>query len=413
MKKRLPVVVVFLLFSVVSYSQNNFVEGYVVTSRDTLRGFIFDKQLDKETRRVQFKSSLSSTSATEYKPLDIIGFYVAPYGEFYLGQAIDIDVKPVRQGMLESNPAARFKKDTVFLKQLARGKANLYFFRDSEKSHFFLQKENGPVKELLYIVYQTGDVTSKKAEIFRNQLSEAFADCSETSVKKAEYSKASLTKAFAAYNTCMGAVNNYAAPVEKPKTQLSLLAGAVAPVLNYQGGDDYNGQTAKDATFTSAPAPLAGVMINFGSKRPSNPISLGVEVLYRKDAHDFHIEDFTTTVTINVHYHSIRINPTLNYTFINTKLKPYLKAGVASGMSFGETNQMEIYRTLGGLYADKVYKGKVTDLSSFDMGFIGGIGVPWLKRFIAEVRYEVGVKGGSDARLNIKGASFVIGYRLK
>ncbi len=109
--KNLLLLLLASFFSLTSYSQRNYQEGYVIPLQgDTLRGWI-DFRSDKlNSTTCTFKADLTAQER-EYYPKDIYGYRYLNDGKFYVSKEIEID------GV----------KKNVFLEFLLEGIENLYY----------------------------------------------------------------------------------------------------------------------------------------------------------------------------------------------------------------------------------------------------------------------------------------------
>ncbi len=77
-----------------SYSQSNFESGYIITmQKDTIKGFIDNRNWEKTPDQIVFKSNLDSKEIT-YNPNNIYGFGFE--GESYVSGIVTIDQSPIR-----------------------------------------------------------------------------------------------------------------------------------------------------------------------------------------------------------------------------------------------------------------------------------------------------------------------------
>jgi len=88
--KRITIAFLLILVSQVSYSQENYLPGYLLPSNgDTLAGFIDYRNWDKNPEKIFFKENLSDNKS-DYSPNDIRGFKVLD--EFYESAAVQINI---------------------------------------------------------------------------------------------------------------------------------------------------------------------------------------------------------------------------------------------------------------------------------------------------------------------------------
>lgn len=96
-----------------------------------------------------------------------------------------------------------FIEETVFLKCLSLGKANLYLYRDTNLFKLFTDDTSGTKEQLMFKSY-TISGTVRQNNTYKSQIL-FLNDCENISsldLQKLNYSEKELTKLFNAYNTC-------------------------------------------------------------------------------------------------------------------------------------------------------------------------------------------------------------------
>jgi hypothetical protein len=96
----------------VSFSQENFLNGYIVKSnQDTLRGLADYRNRDKNPYKISFKKD--STSISEiFSPLDLIMFQVLD--EQYVSGIVSAEKSPSKSNQLTINTAFAFVAEKQF-----------------------------------------------------------------------------------------------------------------------------------------------------------------------------------------------------------------------------------------------------------------------------------------------------------
>lgn len=110
-------------------AQSNFSEGFIITNQgDTIEGFIDAK--DKMIYSAcTFKKDLDD-AATNYNPEQLMAFRITD-GKYFQSRIITIDASSKH----------------VFLEYLVKGKANIYYYRDTD-DHYFIETEIVDLLEL-------------------------------------------------------------------------------------------------------------------------------------------------------------------------------------------------------------------------------------------------------------------------
>lgn len=99
-----------------SFGQENYIPGYVISARDTLRGLIDYRNWAENPEKISFKEK-PGDSAVVYTPSDIKGFGAA--GEFYESAVVETDISPKNINNVTDdayfNPDLKTETVTVFL----------------------------------------------------------------------------------------------------------------------------------------------------------------------------------------------------------------------------------------------------------------------------------------------------------
>ncbi|MEM7512150.1 MAG: hypothetical protein AAF388_14545 [Bacteroidota bacterium] len=158
-------IIFYLLFSSFFSLANNLCSQelesttYIITlAEDTLRGNFDLSTLSESPEKVGFETDLES-SYTFYDPTQIKGFSLNAQ-ERYVSRKVDINTTPIAIEKISidtKDPV--FKSDTVFLQMLVGGRANLYGLLDKGRWHYFIEKQETPLEELIltrYIILHRG-----------------------------------------------------------------------------------------------------------------------------------------------------------------------------------------------------------------------------------------------------------------
>jgi hypothetical protein len=252
MKKCITILIA--LFSFTHYTKagpEHFVEGYVLLNNgDTLKGLIDDQEWKTNPEVVSFKSSPGSP-LTFYTPLTIRSFRILK-GDLYFSFVGDVESSLLATSGLKSDPAPSPVKDTVFLRSLVIGKASLYYlFGENGREHYFIQKDNDSITELIYKKYLVNDGNGthiRQVEIYKSQLAKFLSDCEEVAVAMMDipvtYSKYSLVHTIQHYNKCQGAPETFVEEKEKWKFEISLAGGINSSRLLFSSDDDFWNQVS-------------------------------------------------------------------------------------------------------------------------------------------------------------------------
>jgi hypothetical protein len=215
MKKTYLLIVINLCIYSIGFSQKNMVSGFIIKeSGDTIRGKIDDKEWSRNPTKILF-----APNGSEPKTYDVIkellGFGI-DNKSIYIRKTTSLDITPYTYGsLLQTNELIVASDTTIALKLLVKGKISLYYFKDvNSKDHFFVEKLNEPLEELIkhdYMGEYKGNSVVVKEDKFNNQLAELCQDCSLFNGVNFnyQYTQSSLKPAILEYNRFFGDKNAY------------------------------------------------------------------------------------------------------------------------------------------------------------------------------------------------------------
>jgi hypothetical protein len=206
-------------------------EGYIVLNdRDTLYGWINYYNWEKNPSSIGFSKDSATKEFITYSKYDIAAVEVTGLDRYYKA-IITKDVRPVNTtDQLWEEGIDSVKADTALLRVLVKGSMlNLYELED-DKTHFFIQKQEGAITELSYKVASRNNSTINIQKIYINQLRSYLANlpASEEIMKKISnsgYTQKSLVPIVIEINKIPGTVA-YAVAKGNKKTLSTLFAGA-------------------------------------------------------------------------------------------------------------------------------------------------------------------------------------------
>lgn len=231
---KIQLFLVFLLFAQITFAQDTFVDGYVVTlSQDTLRGKIKYGNWEISPTKIEFLDAKNTKNL--YLPDDLKAFQIDLKKEIYVTKTLKLDyflqseIAEHQRALLES------KTETVFLRLLLRGdKASLYQFNDRDnRVRFFTEKDNQTV-ELVNFVYKKKVETESatkliefKKEIYKSQIPLICQDAPKSILKEMPlYDQSSMMDFFSKYNACfLGDKVEFATEKDKVKFALIPIVG--------------------------------------------------------------------------------------------------------------------------------------------------------------------------------------------
>ena len=202
----------------------------MLNNGDTLYGWINYYNWEKNPSSIGFSKDSATRSIITYSKYDIAAVGVTGLDRYYKA-IITKDVRPVNMtDQLWEENVDSVVADTVLLRVLVKGSMlNLYELVD-DKTHFFIQNQDGVITELFYKVASRNNSTINIQKIYINQLRSYLINlhASEEIMKKISnsgYTEKSLVPIVIEINKISGTVA-YAVAKGNKKTLFTLFAGA-------------------------------------------------------------------------------------------------------------------------------------------------------------------------------------------
>ena len=333
--------ILFVLLQVIFYTahtQVNFVASTIIQlNGDTIKGEINYQEWEYNPRKIQFRNK-NTQSVKTYTCKDIKGFTINDKNEKYQTAIVDVDNDPVEGANLKRYESMNIEemkpqlvRDTVFLLINAQGRLNffsLFQYADS-KPHYFIQKNNGKIEELVYrrakvMNRDTNSIVTIQA--YKNQLQTLTADCAfqKQGFDKLLYIKSDILEVVTKYNICSGQ-SSYINKERHGQRRILVLTGAALPLIKLS--DYYNTNAKTAAGYIS---PTFGFAFEQSYNRLRNKLGVGVEVnvaLCKADISTLY-NLYSRLVQYKVNAVSFKINPYLRYAFTAGKIQPYVKLGL-------------------------------------------------------------------------------------
>ena len=169
--KYLYFLLALLLRPAISFAQNNYKPGYIVTFKgDTVKGFINYKEWNNNPKSIDFKKNAADANFETYNTKTITAFTLDGTDIYnrYIGK-ISQDLTALAS--LSHGVDSTYKVDTVFLRQYVQGRyITLHQYIDGIKTRYFISENTGKPYELLNHIYLGDDNTEVHEYNYRQQL---------------------------------------------------------------------------------------------------------------------------------------------------------------------------------------------------------------------------------------------------
>lgn len=414
-RKYILVFIVLQISCCISYSQDSYQKGfYVDTKGDTVRGFILEKEWDKNPLEFTFKKQLDQIEGQKIRSSEASSFSVDD-GAIFQSHFVAISMNDVNLNRTSPlKPDAKI--DTVFLKMLGNGNyLSLYYHKDGLKERFFIKEINESTpQELIYEIEKLPNGNKRLRETYKQQLYTMAAKAGkltpefERKLKQAPYGIKSLT---GIVNIINGNTDKIANSSSGGRSQLAINfyggAGISITDLIYKGGSEWikSNETSYNPYF------LLGM--KFSPHVRAGRFAFCTEV-------SINTASFKTVANNSISYVPQQIVSTFNqsntgltlvvdYNLIKTeKIKYYVGAGIRGNLTTYSNNLTTVTET----YPTYINTATVSDFFNLKnyISFSLRTGLHFSKRMESVVEYNSGLSylGNSDGLWTIT----MVGVRL-
>ncbi|MFD1188803.1 porin family protein [Pontibacter rugosus] len=312
----------------------------------------------------------------------------------------------------------------LFLNVLVKGKASLYYYRNTFDAEFYFLQKDTLFEELVDRIIEKTDPTSgtryqQKDTKYIGLLRYAFFDCKQISLNQLQNIKinhSDLTRIITKYNACV-------APEETVKTFTNRKDKAIitaGPVIMYATSTlDFTGDAyITNADFGRSSNLGGGVFFNLVLPNLNEKLSLQTELLYIPQK--FSAATSRNRVTVSEYYEFdlayLKLPLQLRYTYPKGAVRPYANVGFVINYALKDTNTAVRSSSSTGFFSE----GPALPYNGFNRyadGLIAGVGasVPINQKALAiELRYEKnsGVSNVINLGSSIKSYSLMMSYTL-
>ncbi len=429
MKQKFLLIPFFLLIANSVIAQIVASKDYIITLHsDTIQGIIEDRQWKVNPKRIKFKKEISE-SYTVYNTSQIKGFFVSNSNEYYKSALVSIDHTPYELSELitPKEIGRRYKEltksDTLFLRQLVKGKANLFILNEGDsKTHFYIQKlPQDTIVELIYKRFlqdtPMGAVGSNQVGImegYKQQLQEYFEDSPvKNKINSTKYEETSLVNLFNAYNGLGNPAASSSQTANRSRSDFYLLLGGTNTQLSFQT-DEASAQYLTQLKLKNSFKPTVSIGFDWVFPRLNQSWSWYNELGYRSFDFSEKIENNSIntipgTTYVTLQGKQLRLSSLARYRLSKGKLKPFVNAGLTLSFDLGHTDS--IVHVVGPSL--KFQRATISDWKKEQLGWQLGAGLIY-NRWIADFRYErsQGMSNDIDKKTPMSIFSLLVGYRF-
>lgn len=385
---------VLLFWSSFCIAQDNYLPGYYIdTNGETIRGFINDKEWEVNPDKIRFKKD-DTGKPLIITPETVKGFGIEN-GDRYVARTVDVNIAPIKLNELGKTKEPIFERGTFFLRVLVDGNASLFFLHDKiGKKHFFIEKADLPVEELIftrYLKWVKGKGNVMPFYQYKGQLTNSFSDCEAISgsITQVKYESKDFVEIFENYNKCNGGKITYVYKEKKPGVQFGGIVEGGISMLSFDGNSS---DVLLDMEFDITPAYSLGMFVQFNSARLRESVALKGELYYTtfsaKSSYEETIAQVEKYKEVDFRWGYLQFNTLLQYTVpLKSDIKPYINGGIGWASLAIEGNREYTETTF--FSTTTTTTEKVFDSRTFELPRLVSIGIT-SKKFSVGFRYSIG-----------------------
>ncbi|WP_206610097.1 outer membrane beta-barrel protein [Maribellus luteus] len=164
------------------------------------------KNYDWKNNPTQLEYKLSELSESKIATIDSVKEFGIGNSLKYVRQTVNIERSSSAPQFLDNVSQPLFKEETLFLKILIEGEANLYLYEDGNLRRYFFKKKGADIEQLVFKKYLVEGGKIGVNEMFKQQLLVGLdGKCiSVNDINRIRYFKKDLIKLFEMYYQCNG-----------------------------------------------------------------------------------------------------------------------------------------------------------------------------------------------------------------
>lgn len=356
------------------------------------------KDVEWKSNPTNFEYKLTEDSTVQIATIDNVQEFQIEDFSKYIRKTVELDRWDVFSPVTEQRESV-YKIETLLLKEIVKGAANLYGYADGSFTTYFYEVNQAPIKQLVrknyYVTDAIGNRKKYSNNMFKRQLYSDLKcdDITENRAKNVNYFEGDFVRFFKKYNACMGDTVDVAESGET-KFHLGIRAGVVQNSFSI----DHNSDARFSYDYGDNTQLRVGLEAEVILPFNRNKWSILFEPVYAA----FKGEGDQTMFTGTVDYKAIEFQMGIrHYMFLKSESKIFVNGGLVYAIKINDKNyyiEQNVYPIL--------FKPQVQ--------LMVGAGYKY-KKISAEVRYLGPQRLLADSTLwNSKFTSlaFVLGYQI-
>jgi len=389
MKQRLILLLSFILITAGAFAQKDFRKGYIVNNEgDTIYGYLDYRGNKSSAIKCLYKPDLKQ-DAIVYKPSDIQSYRFIN-GKYYVSKSLNDSISG----------------EKLFLEYIINGIADIYYYRDINGEHYFIDKGDGkliPLKSETQTIKQGNTTYTRDSKEYVGTLKYLMADAPSISneIDNSTLSHKSLIKVAQDYHGVVctsGECIVYEKKIGRSKKYFGALVGA--GYYTIFSGDNIQGPTyMKNMHFTGPISPSIGLFFKTGLPTVSEKMffqcSLGYSQQHLSSSSSFDYPTYYTVYNYNQNVDRQVINSSILFKFERQQgtLRPFWEIGAFLDFYISEdySNILSIKSEAGEVYQTMEYSDSPFSGGDKGLQIGGGFNFISLNRLMfVELKYQYG-----------------------
>lgn len=401
--------ILLFLITIVSFAQVQFEKGYIIT-KDNKRINCLIKNLSWKDNPVEFTYKLEKSDSPKKGDIHSIKEFGIDHYSKYVNANVRIDPsnKPGPGLINKLDPV--WTRDTLFLKVLQEGKANLYGYNKGKVVRFFYSADDSIIQPLIYKEIHEGSTIIKNND-FRQQLWDKLKipGSSFEALKTVEYTERDLKNYFRNYN------GKFDKPITEiiPPAKKKLINLKVTPGITYTSGSfSYftgkiinNEKEKASIDFDSKPGIRLGLEAELAL--PLHQYRWGI--LFEPNFQSFSSDGDNGAETASISYKSVELPIGLRYYMpLNSNSRVFVNGFFVSGAAMNLGSEIDYTYTPQGIKLNRTAKIETAANWAFGAGLDH-------KKLSIEARYSTNrdlLKNDNFIFSDVNRISLVIGYKF-
>jgi len=316
MSQKILIITALWLFTAPSiWAQQDYRNGYIVTNQmDTIYGLIDYRGAARNAKICSFKR-LKTDPSTDYTPMDILAYRFID-SKLYISKSID------------NSDSLRY----VFLECLFMGIANLYYYRDENKTdHYYVEKEEQFFAlEIFESEVMVSGVRKWKTEKPYVGKLKTFFDIWELNeeIDRVTLDHKSLIRIFKEYHSYLGAEGKDWVIFEKKEPRMAFRFGPIVgadfttPAVIYYDGEKHRPTSLANLSV--------GANFNIWIPRINEKFFIQLQAIYTKYYFFDSYETPTRTIDLHVKSDVLQLGLAFKYEYPKGRCRPTWAVGATS-----------------------------------------------------------------------------------